>query len=310
MNGVLVLAERNALCFFRDRASVVFSFLTAFVVVALYLLFLRNVLINSMYSGDWEFITDAQVPALVDSWVMAGILGIVSVTSCVQALQVMVDDKVTGKDMDLRIAPIGPAQLSASYILSSFFVGMVVSGVTLAIALLYLFATGCAMDASDVLACFLLLFPSALSASVIMFALTSQIKSQGAFAGFSILMSTMIGLLFGIYLPMVNLPGAVLFIGNLVPATHMAASFRQFLCSGPMDEVFTPGDAATFRKEMGVDLYLGDFQFDMATSLLYVLAVTVLFFVIAVVLMRRRGARSVIWRWRPGFRRPFIQPQF
>ena len=297
MNRVLVLAERNALCFFRDRASVVFSFLTAFVVVALYLLFLRNVLINSMYSGDWEFITDAQVPALVDSWVMAGIVGIVSVTSCVQSLQVMVEDRAAGKDMDLRIAPIGAAELSASYILSSFFVGMVVGGATLLIALLYLYGTGCVLGASDVMACVLLLVPSTLSASVIMFALSSLLRSQGAFAGFSILMSTMIGLLFGIYLPMVDLPNAVLFLGNLVPATHMAASFRQFLCSGPMGEVFAPGDASTFRKEMGVDLYLGDFQFDLATSLLYSMAVTAMFFLLAVVIMKRRKARWAILRF-------------
>ena len=48
MNAVLALTKRNVLCFFRDRAAVLFSFLTALIVVLLYLLFLRNVLISSM----------------------------------------------------------------------------------------------------------------------------------------------------------------------------------------------------------------------------------------------------------------------
>jgi multidrug/hemolysin transport system permease protein len=288
MIAALMLAKRNALCFFRDRASVMFSFITAFVVVALHLLFLRNVLINSMYSGSWEFISDAQVPALVDSWVMAGIIGIVSVTSCVEALQIMVDDKVTGRDMDLRIAPIGSAELSASYILSTFIVGMTVSSATLGVVLVYLYATGCVLSVSGVVTCFLLLIPSTLITSAIVFALASFLRSQGAFSGFSILMSMTIGLLYGMYLPLVNLPSAVIFVGNLVPATHMVAIFRQFLCAGPMDEVFAPADEVVFRSEMGIDLSLGDLQFSAVSSMLYSLAVAVLFFAIAVLIMRRK----------------------
>ena len=298
MNRVLMLAQRNALCYFRDRTSVVFSFVTALIVVALYILFLRNYLINSMYMGDWDFVSVEQVPALIDSWVMAGIIGIVSVSSCVQALQVMVDDRATGKDMDINSAPVSPAEVSAGYILSAFYAGMVISGTTFVVALLFLCATGCILDPFDILACALLLVPMNLAAAIVLFALASFLKSQGAFTGFSVVMSTFIGLLFGIYLPMANFPGFVLFLGNLVPATHMAALFRQHLCSGPMDAVLTPEEASEFRKEMGIDIYLGDFQFDLASSLLYTVAFTALFFIIAVAIVKMKRARRP-WRMAP-----------
>ena len=47
MNGTLCLARRNVLCYFRDRGSVVFSLMAVIIVVLLYLLFLRNMLVES-----------------------------------------------------------------------------------------------------------------------------------------------------------------------------------------------------------------------------------------------------------------------
>ncbi len=291
MNAVLALTKRNVLCFFRDRAAVLFSFLTALIVVLLYLLFLRNVLISSMSSEGWTILSGEQLPSLVDSWVMAGIIGIVSVTSCAGSLQCMVDDKVSGKDMCFRIAPIKPSELAAGYVLSAFLAGFIVSAATLAFALAYLCATGCELGIPDIFASILLLVPSALSSSIILFALASLLKSQSAYTGFSIIMSTLIGLLYGLYLPMVAFPKVVYAMANLIPATHMAALFRQHLCSGPMDDVFGPGGASEFREEMGVDLSVAGYEFTETTSILYVLAVTALFFAISVLIMRKRRNR-------------------
>ena len=52
MNGMLFLAKRNVTCYFRDRASVVFSLMAVIIVVMLYLLFLRNMLVSSYPDMD------------------------------------------------------------------------------------------------------------------------------------------------------------------------------------------------------------------------------------------------------------------
>ena len=86
MNGMLALAKRNTLCYFRDKAAVVFSLMGVLVVVMLYLLFLRNMLIDSA----------ADVPGIssqVDAWVLSGILGIVAVTTSAGSLQTMIEDR-------------------------------------------------------------------------------------------------------------------------------------------------------------------------------------------------------------------------
>ena len=73
MNPSVALAKRNLLCYIRDRQSVLFSLMGVLIVVLLYLLFLRNMLIESY--PDLPCMGN-----LVDVWVMSGILGIVPVT--------------------------------------------------------------------------------------------------------------------------------------------------------------------------------------------------------------------------------------
>jgi multidrug/hemolysin transport system permease protein len=288
MSGMLMLAKRNVLCFFRDRSSVFFSLMAVLIVLMLYLLILRNLLIDSVLNGGMEFASEDQVAKMIDSWVLAGILGIVSVTSSAGSLQCMVDDRISGKDLDFKITPMKTYQLTMSYILSTFLVGLIMSAITLAIALVFLYSTGCILEAPSVLMCAVLLIPSALSGTIIIFALISFIKSQGAFSGFFAVLSTMIGFLTGIYMPLGNLPDAMQVIGTLMPATQMASLFRQYLCSGSLKDVFGPYDPSEFRRDMGIDLSIGDFQFTPETSIIYVVAVTAAFFVMAVLVMKRK----------------------
>lgn len=284
MNAMMSLARRNVLCYFRDRASVVFSLMAVIIVVMLYLLFLRNMLVESY--PDME-----GMPQLIDAWVLAGILGIVPVTTSAGSLQTMVEDRASGRIRDILVTPMTSAQIAGGYIISTFIVGLVMSTITLAVCVAYLAATGCPLSASGVIISAVLLVPSSLSGSIVVYAMTSFLRSTGAFSGFFTVVSVLIGFLAGIYMPMGTMPAAMQTIGTLVPASHMAALFRDFLAGDALDGVFTGAPAETldsFRAEMGFDLSLGGFQFDAGTSVLYVLGITALFFVIAVMGLRRR----------------------
>jgi hypothetical protein len=52
--------------------------------------------------------------------------------------------------------------------------------------------------------------------------------------------------------------------------------------------VFGPYDTSEFRQEMGFDLSIGGFQFTPEISIIYVIAVTAVFFGIAVFMMKRK----------------------
>lgn len=287
MSGMLAFAKRNVLCYLRDRASVFFSLMAVFIVVMLYLLFLRNMLIDNFSSG-MEFASLDQLSNLIDAWVLSGILGIVTVTTSAGSLNIMIEDKTNGRANDFAVTPMSNFEIAGGYVLSTFTVGMIMGAITLIFSVAYLMITGCILDLTSVAICACLLVPSALSGSVIVYALTSLLKSGGAFSGFFTVVSVLIGFLAGIYMPMGEMPDAMCFIGTLIPATQMASLFRQQLCSGAMADVFGPYDASGFRVEMGFDLSLGGFEFTAVTSLVYVLVVTAAFAVFAVANVRKK----------------------
>lgn len=291
MNAITAIAKRDVLSYFRDRQSVFFSLMGVLIVVLLYLLFLRNMLVEAYPDMDG-------MGNLIDAWVLSGILGIVPVTTCAGALQTMVDDRVNGRDHDILVTPVRPMHIAAGHVLSTFIVGLLMSYILLALCIAYLVATGCPLSPTGTAVSAVLVVPSALSASIIMYALVSFIKSSGAFSGLFTVVSVLIGFLAGIYMPMGTMPSMMQTIGTLVPASHMAALFRDTMASEALNDVFAgaPSDVLTdFRNEMGFDLHLGGYTFDAATMIAYVLAVTAVFFAVSALAVKRkrRDARFI-----------------
>lgn len=283
MNASVALAKRCSLTYFRDRQSVFFSLMGVIIVVLLYLLFLRNTLIES-------YPDIPGMDSLIDAWVLSGILGIVPVTTCAGSLQTMIEDKADGRDRDILITPMTSSQIALGYILSTFIVGIVMSLLTFAICIAYLAATGCPLSAIGVLESLVLLIPSALSASIVMYAISSFLNSTGAFSGLFTVVSVLIGFLAGIYMPMGVMPDAMNVVGTLVPASHMAALFRDTLAAEALNDAFGSMPAtelAEFRMDMGFDLHLGGFDFSAETMIAYALIVTAAFFAVAVIRMRK-----------------------
>ncbi len=284
MSAVVNFAKRCCLLYFRDKAAVFFSLMASLIVIMLYLLFLRDMTVE----GNAD-ITD--MGNLVDSWMLAGILGLVSVTCSAAALQTMVTDMSDGRDSDFKVTPLGPYGLAAGYALSTFIVGLIMSYIILVIAVVYLSVTGCEMSVSGTVISAVLVIPSSLSGSVIMFAITTFIRSPGAFSGMYTVFSVAIGFVTGIYVPFGSMPSGIGTAAVFVPATQMSSLFRKYLAGDAMDHSMAGAPESTvseFRLDMGFDLFVGDTEFTVLMSLLYVLAVTAVFFLIAVWNIRRK----------------------
>lgn len=291
MSDVLAMVRRNCLCYFRDKASVFFSLLGVLIVILLYLIFLKDMLVDSFMSEISDMISREFVKEFVDAWVMAGILAIVSVTTSAGSLQTMISDKVAGRDRDTKMTSLSSAKISAAYILSTFLVGQIMSLIAFAIAVGYLAATGCGMSALGIMQTLLLTVPASLSGSIIVYTLTCRMRSEGAFSGFSTVLGVLIGFLTGIYMPLGTMAEGMRTIGSMMPATHMAALMRQTLSSDAFSKIMTGAPAETYDKiwfMMGYQIELFGMDFSWQASIIYVIAVTLVFFGIAVLLTKKK----------------------
>ena len=134
---MISLIKRNMLLFFKDKTSVFFSFMAVFVVLGLYVCFLGDMMIQPLKQ---DFPDTAR--ELSDTWIMAGTLGIVSLTTSLSVLGIIIEDKSRSILNDFYIAPISQMKVTGAYLLSTICITFLVSVVTLIIGELYIVAYG------------------------------------------------------------------------------------------------------------------------------------------------------------------------
>ena len=278
--------NRNLKVFFRDRAAVFFSLLAVFIIIGLYALFLGDVWSNDM----------GELPGtrqLMDSWLIAGLLAVTSVTTTLGAFGILVDDRIKKIDKDFYAAPVKRSSITAGYLLSVFMISVIMSLVTLVLAEIYVLLNGGALlgiaAAGKVLGLILL---SCLSNTAMMCFVVSFFKSQNAFATASTVIGTLIGFLAGVYLPVGQLPAAVQTIVKMFPPSHAAALFRQVIMAGPLDASFAGIPVQyldAFRENMGVTFHFGEFAVTPWISVAFILAVAAVFYGLSLMNMGRRN---------------------
>jgi multidrug/hemolysin transport system permease protein len=283
---MIVIAKRNLKLFFRDRTAVAMSFLSVFIILGLYVLFLGNTLKSNLPDAPG-------IQFLLDSWVMAGILAVTTVTSTLGAFGVMVEDRA-GKIMkDFTAAPIKRSDIVGGYILSAFTVGVVISLVTLVVAEVYIVANGGEwLSAGALIQIIGLLVLSVLASSSIVFFITSLLRTQTAFTTGSTVIGTLIGFLTGIYIPIGSLPEAVQFIIKIFPVSHAGALMRAVMLEQPMADSFAGAPESVveqFKLDMGVAYQFGGETAPAYASILILLATAAAFYLVSIVLMARKN---------------------
>lgn len=279
------LMKRNLLVFFRDKASVFFSFLAVLIIIGLYALFLGDVWV----SGFKEL---SGVRYMMDSWIMAGILAVTSVTTTMGAFGTMIEDKTKKITKDIYSAPVKRSAVSGGYVMSSYVIGVILSFAALVLAELYIVAFGGQlMDPLTLLKVVgLILFCCVVNTSIVLF-IVSFFNSTNAFAAASTIIGTMMGFLTGIYLPIGKLPEGVQFVVKIFPVSHAAALFRQVMMADAIGETFAgaPEQAVTsFKEEMGVILGFGDYTVTPLVSFMILAATAVVFYALSILNMSRK----------------------
>lgn len=280
-----VIAKRNLLLFFRDRGGVAMSFLSIIIILGLYVLFLGDMMRKGLPDAPG-------VEFLLNSWVMAGIIAVTTVTSTLGAFGTIVDDRTNKLLKDFTVAPVKRRDIVGGYMMSAFAVGVVLSVVTFLLAEVYIVALGGEwLPAVAILTMIGLILLSVLASSSIVFFITALIRSQNAFKMASTIIGTLIGFLTGIYIPIGSLPEAIQFVIKIFPVSHAGSLIRTVMVERPMELSFegAPAEAAeAFKLDMGVVYQFGDTTITMGGSILVLLGTTALFYLLSIALMARK----------------------
>lgn len=272
-------AKRNLKLFFRDKSAVFFSLLAVFIIIGLYALFLGDV-----WTGGMEGVTEVRV--LMDTWIMAGLLAVTSVTTTMGAFGVMVDDKAKKISKDFASSPVGRVRLAGGYIVSSYTVGVIMTLVALVLVQIYiLIEGGDFMGILPFMRVVGLVLLTALTNTALVLFLVSFFRSANAFATASTILGTLIGFVTGIYLPVGQLPDAVQWVVKLFPVSHAAVLFRQVMMAGPLETSFAGAPAAAadeFKELVGVTFKFGDTVFPAYGSVLILVGTAAVFYALAV----------------------------
>lgn len=283
---MMVIAKRNLKLFFRDRTGVLMSFLSVFIILGLYVLFLGDTLAANLPDAPGA-------DFLLNSWVMAGILAVTTVTATLGAFGVMVEDRTRKLLKDFTAAPVKRRDIVGGYILSACAVGIILSLATLLLAEVYIVARGGEWLSALALAKVIgILVLSVLAGGSIVFFITSMLRSQSAYTTASTIIGTLIGFLTGIYIPIGSLPEAVQWIIKLFPVSHAGAMLRTVMAEEPMAQAFAgaPEEAVReFKLDMGVAFDFGGTISTMGASLAVLAGTTLLFYLLSIALMVRNN---------------------
>lgn len=273
------LAIRNFKLFFRNKSSVFFSVLGALIIIALYVLFLGDMVAGKVGGVDID-------RSILDNWIMAGLLAVASITTTMGAFSIIVEDRESGRLKDFYAAPLKKSVIVGGYLSSAVLVGIIMTLIVLVLAQIYIVAYGGSIISIITLLKVLgVILLSVISSGAMVFFAITFIKNNNTFSTASTILGTLIGFLTGIYIPIGVLPSPVQWVIKLFPVSHAGVLFRNLMME---DAVAThlagaPVEAiAGFKEQMGVLYKFGDYTAPPWLHIVVLAATAILFFGLAV----------------------------
>lgn len=290
MNNIALLSQRNLRIFFRDRAGVFFSLLSALILFALYALFLGN-LQTEYLRAEFPRATDAEISAFVNAWVFAGITMITTLTTGLAALNVFVDDASTGRFRDFLVSPIKQTSMIGGYLLSSFIISVLMTAVVVVVGQLYVLLRGePVMSWAELGQCAVYVLLSAGAFAAFSGFIVTFIRSSTAFASLSTIVGTIIGFLAGAYIPAGALPAGVVNVLNSLPFAQSAMLIRQPFTAQSLEALTTGQDQAAEAVEefYGISASIGDLTISNGFAVAVLVVMIVVFAVLGTWRIGRR----------------------
>ncbi len=280
------LIYRNISLYFRDKASVFFSLMSVLIVILLYVLFLSNVQVVSISQQIGGVVNDNNIAYLINTWILAGLLSITTVTSTLGAFGFMVSDYENKIIKDFKSSPLKISTYPTAAIISAVTVGVMMSLIAFFVYSVYMFIdTGYFFSFTIILKTLGLIFISTIMNAGLMGLMVSFIKSNNVYSSASLLIGTSIGFVNGLYIALGQLPSGIQTFIKLLPFSHIASQFRQVLMTDSIPIAFAGAPLKvieTYKEMFGVVLIYNKSVISMKWSLMFVIIVftgsTLLFF--------------------------------
>lgn len=306
MRGFLGLTKRNLLLFFKDKQSIIFSLLTSMIVLALYLLFLKDTFVNAMDSAINQFpglsllIDKNDKDMFANLILLTGILGSAVITVPYNCLITLVKDRENKVDYDILATPLKRGQIILSYFVSAAFSSIILTGIILAIGL----ATICMhgniyLGTIDILKAFGVVALGSISATSIFMIVVLFLKTVSASGAFFGLLSAVSGFIIGAYIPISQFSEAVQTVCNIFPASQITIILRNVLINGLLEHMTTSlngvdqGMFVTSIKELfSFKARIFDGYFDMNQMLCYIVVSIVICVVVQILVYSKTYKKS------------------
>lgn len=273
------LIKRNMMLFFCDRTAVFFSFMAVFVVLGLYVSFLGEMMIEPL---KVSFPNTAR--EISDTWIMAGTLGIVSLTTSLSILGIIISDKSKHILYDFEISPIPKYQITLAYMLSTVLITCLISLVTLLIGQVYIVAYGGRwMDVQTLLKIVAVMLLSVVSCTSMLYYFMSFFKSATSFSNVTTIIGTLSGFLMGIYVPVGSLPNFLQTIIAYFPPSHTAALYRNIMMDGVIKDSFSSYPAevlSSFKEQFGLLFIYGKHTSTLLDHILILCGMAIIFLIL------------------------------
>lgn len=290
------LTKRNILIFFQNKTTLIFSLMAPILILVIYILFMGEFQIDTiraMLPSDTS-VSDKEIAMVANAWMIAGILGISSLTISLNSMFVAISDRERGIVDDFTASPVRLVNLTLSYFISAFIITFFLSLVFLIVAILYLFiASSVTFTFANIMELLGILLLSSLSAVIFVMCLTAFFKHTSTAASFTGVFSALIGFLIGAYLPSSILPLGIQNFANLLPGSHATGLFRTVLMN-PIFERLAPSIPSDvlldIKTSYGFNLNLFGGQLERTMMYTYLgVSIIVLFIVYQVIgLIKRR----------------------
>lgn len=290
MRSVSLLIGRNLRLFFRDRAGVFFSLLSALILIALYALFLGDLQVENL-TETFPDADSGDIHWFVNTWVFAGITMITTLTTALGAVVVFVDDRASGRFADFIVSPLLRLELILGYLLSSFLISLTMTLIIVAVGQLFLCTQGndvmTLAEAGETLGSVIL---SSLAFAAMSSFLVTFLRSPGAFAALSTVVGSVIGFLAGAYIPVGTLPEGIVKVMNALPFAQSAMLIRRPMTAEALDALaggqVQAADAV--RTFYGLSAKVGDFAVTSAFAVGALAAVSVVFVALSAIRLAHR----------------------
>ncbi|MCT4487895.1 ABC transporter permease [Levilactobacillus parabrevis] len=247
---MLAMIKRNLLLYFRNWSGVFFSLMGALISFVLYLIFLKQNMLNS-----WDQVPHAA--RLLDLWLIGGTLAITGITTTLTSLSQIVIDREKHVTADLQLTDAGPLRLQLSYLLSAVVIGVLMQAAMFAIMLGdFALTDHVTVTIPQTINALGLMVVSALLATAVNAILIQGVRTVTNLSKLGSIIGTAAGFLVGTYIPIGLLPTIAQDLVKLTPGSYVAALYRQLLMDDRLNTVFRQAPVArmNFEKLMGIRL--------------------------------------------------------